>query len=435
MLDNQAEELKRKPIELNLAAAKKRKSLQTGFVHHCYASLPGEREDTIPVYENFCYALALLRSRLSDHVLEAKALLEKLIAFEVGGNFPIYLHEYPECKDRSLSLQALPILHWALADFRPVLGEGLCGQIEGVLRRILIHAERVHAERPLALSSWVKWKGYAAPEEIGEMTFSSAAQWADYLIALQMAQSRGADVSALFKRASALWDRRLHLFLGGNSQEKREPEVTLLDLFFGLSGQSFSKRALSDHPVHLKASLVYPFSPVEAQDHEKREFVQLRMEDPRQGYSLFWGGAEEVHSLVCDHRGSLLHVELHPQGADLIATLADHWESSEQPEIPLNLFCNLAQAHAFSIGGAKATTFQFGDEVAIDSEGKRISLRFACVEGDGVFFGHLLRANRPTQQSCAGALRFEAYDWLIAVRTVRRSSRCKLLVQLRFETL
>ncbi len=69
------EEFKRKPIELNLAAAKKRKSAQTGFIHYYPFSLPLEPHDTIPLYENFCYALALLRSRLSDHVLEAKSLL------------------------------------------------------------------------------------------------------------------------------------------------------------------------------------------------------------------------------------------------------------------------------------------------------------------------------------------------------------------------
>ena len=432
LLDNRNEELKRKPVELNLAAAKKRKSAQTGFIHHCYTSLPGERQDTIPLYENFCYALGLLRSRLSDHVLEAKALLEKLIAFEVGGNFPIYLHEYPECKDRGLSLHVLPVLHWVLSDFRLVLGEGLCGQLEGAIERILIHAERMHNERPLAPTVFAKWKAYADPQVLGEMSLTSAAEWADYLIALQMAQARGADVASSLTQVQALWHPSLHLFLGLNRQEKAEPEVTLFDLFFGHAQHSYAQRVLADHPVHLQASLVYPFS--YTNETASDPFVQLTTEDPRQGYVLFWGDANMAHTLVCEHRNSILEAECGINGADLCITLPDHWEPSEQPEIPLSFFCNLADAHSLFINGQKATTFHLGDEVSIESEEQKISIQFTCTEGEGVFFGHLLRANRPTQKSCVGPFRFDAHDWQIALRTVRRSSHCRIAVKIRIFT-
>src|ERR1700733_5507295 len=100
------EDLKRKMVELNLTAGRKAQSEQTGYIHLNYEC--EDKHDTIPLLENFCFVLALLRSRLTDHVLEGKTLLGKLLAFEVDGNFPIYLHDFPECKDRDFSLTLLP---------------------------------------------------------------------------------------------------------------------------------------------------------------------------------------------------------------------------------------------------------------------------------------------------------------------------------------
>jgi hypothetical protein len=427
MLDN-LEEMKRKPVELNLAAAKKRKSAQTGFVHYCHASLPGERHDTIPLYENFCYALGLLRSRTSEHVLEAKSLLEKLAAFEAGGNFPIYLHEYPECKDRSLSLHILPILFWTLRDFRLVLGEALCTQLEELVERILLHAERVHGERPLSAAAWNKWKAYASPDQIADQVFTTAEDWAHYLIALQIAHVKGSDISNALATVGGRWHSHLHAFLGPNLQEGTEPEVTLFDLFLGHSQHSYAARALVDHPIHLQASLVHPIQSVHSA--KTGSFEQVITDDSRQGYVAFWGDGKMTHSLCCDHRKSVMKADLMENGAELLFTLPEGWEPSEQPEMPLSLFCNLSDVHALFINGQKATAFQLGDLIEISTEGRRIGITFSCVEGEGVFFGHLLRANRPTQQSCAGPHRFDAHDWLLAIRTVRRSSHVALKIKI-----
>src|SRR5580693_298520 len=152
------EDLKRKMIELNLAAGRKAQSPQTGYIHLNYET--DERHDTIPLLENFCFALALLRSRLSEHVLEAKALLEKLLSFEVDGNFPIYLHDFPQCKDRSLGLSLLPIFHWALADFKVALGEPLAMHMEMLIGRVLSHGYKMHSQRPLSKPDEFRLKSY-----------------------------------------------------------------------------------------------------------------------------------------------------------------------------------------------------------------------------------------------------------------------------------
>lgn len=429
MLDN-LEELKRKPVELNLAAARKRKSAQTGFIHFCYTSLPLEQQDTIPLYENFCYALALLRSRLSDHVLEAKSLLEKLIAFEVGGNFPIYLHEYPQCKDRSLSVHLLPVLFWALEDFSSVLGETLSAMLQDLFNRILIHAERVDREKPLPLTAWAKWKACTDPEQIKALSFNAASEWGDYLIALQIAQAKGVEISQDVLRVGSRWNAHFHQFLGRHAQEKTEPEVTLFDLFLGHAQQKFSRRVSFDHSAHLRAALIQTPLTLLLASAGSSPYAHFTTEDPRQGFIACWGNEQTTHSLSCEHRGALLDATLTEASAQLCFKLKEGWEPSEQPEIPLSFFCNLSDAHTLFINGKKGTTFQLGDTVEIVTGNQRIEIVVSCSEGEGVFFGHLLRANRPTQQCNVGPCRFEAYDCLLAIRTVKRSSSCTLVANL-----
>lgn len=70
-------------LEAGRAAFRK----ETGFV------MDGLR---IPVFENLCFCLALCRSRIGANVLEAKAILEKLIPFFTNEGFPRFIHSYPK---------------------------------------------------------------------------------------------------------------------------------------------------------------------------------------------------------------------------------------------------------------------------------------------------------------------------------------------------
>src|SRR3569832_1741282 len=92
-----------KSLELALRAGRARQSPQTGFVHHSYENLERSAE-TIPVYENFCFALALFRTKTVENVLEAKNLLERLLAFQTAEWFPLFLHDYPLVKSRKLEI-------------------------------------------------------------------------------------------------------------------------------------------------------------------------------------------------------------------------------------------------------------------------------------------------------------------------------------------
>ena len=102
----------RQMVDLAVSAGRKFQSAQTGYVHFCFHKSDELINDTIPLYENFLFALALLRFRTSDSMNEGKKILEQLLSFQVDGNFPIYLHEYPRCYDRFQSMSILPVFYW-----------------------------------------------------------------------------------------------------------------------------------------------------------------------------------------------------------------------------------------------------------------------------------------------------------------------------------
>ena len=54
-----------------LQFSRKLQSAQTGFLHLNYQALPEEQQDSIPLVENFLFALALLRSRTAENIQEA----------------------------------------------------------------------------------------------------------------------------------------------------------------------------------------------------------------------------------------------------------------------------------------------------------------------------------------------------------------------------
>lgn len=311
-----------KVVELNITAARKRKSKVTGFIHHCYEE--ENNKETIPVFENFCYVLALFRSRIAENILEGRALLEKLLAFQVEENFPVYLHEYPHCKDKTL-----------LSRLRPIL-DAIAG------KEIM-------------------------PLETG-----------------------------------GVWHPKFHTLIGDQQYERGEPAVTLFDLQMGQRYNSFSKRALADHPIHLRAASIPPEDPEQVENIE--QYVQ---KIDGNSLKLWWGDETVTHSFALYNKEGLIS-----DGEDLLIPLSDE-------EIPLNCFCNIHEDNTLFINGKKGTVFRLGDKVEIHSKNfLKIELLFTLEKGDAAFVGGISQSNRPHTKSLS---LFDGYDWQISLRSLKPS--------------
>lgn len=98
-----------------------------------------------------------------------------------------------------------------------------------------------------------------------------------------------------------------------------------------------------------------------------------------------------------------------------------------QDAVECAFYLNLDPMHQIDFRGAKATAFPLDESVHIRSNGLHLQLDIKVIEGEGRFFGHIARANRPGQKG--KNLKFEVFDWQIGVRTI-----CRLQTTLTIKT-
>jgi len=379
---------KRTMVELCLKASRRRLSQQTGFVHLHYDA-EETCQHTIPLFENFCYVLGLFRSRLSEDIAEGKALLERLLAFENEGNFPVYLHEFPQCKNRGLALDLLPILTHIERLFSSVLGESLKDKLAKTLKRVREYLNTEASRFP-----------FNQPQ--GSLGL------AKQLIKLQM-EGRMEDLSGD-------WHRGLAIYVGSQGREMfygPYPAPTLYDLFMSQWSGIFPDRLKNDHTIHIQASLVMPFDiPFPEKDHSIPYIADS---------TIYWGNANKPYSLAIASKKAALVFE----DGEVIFKLQE--QVPEEGEAEVGFFLNLDPDHTLTIEGERATTFRLGETIEITTKGvQTVTLSFVLKEGEGDFFGHVSRANRPRQTATRGERRYEAFDYYLSLRTVTRSSLCSV---------
>lgn len=411
------EDKKRKIIELALQAARKRLSPQTGYVHF-YAEDPyNVRQDTIPTIENFSYVYTLFRSKLVENIQEGKSLLDNLLKFEVNGNYPVYLHQFPTCEDTQLSSHLLPIFFYLLKDFKVALGEVLTDQIERLTKRIVTYLQgrsdlsKLSSHRLLAflgkcdLSSW-------HPE--------SPIAWAEWCICAQMIDRPIEEVLACF-------DEKHFVFTGKTKdrlQEGLEPAVTLLDLFMGEYYQDFSARSLAPHPSHLRASIVHPFAKRDVKIKDS-PLIAIIEEDKRQCLTLYFGDKSQTSSLTVEaKKGSwkiisdqnhVFRLEYTPEEAFL----------AEEENVECALYVSAHNDVSLTVNGIQATVFHEGDALTVSSSLKKIGVIFSSQKG--TWIGSISKGNRSFQKRTEGHV---AHDWKIGWKTLRRSPGALVTIEI-----
>ncbi len=487
-------DLVRQLVNLAINCGRSLQSPQTGYVHYNYRQLDYSTYDTIPLYENFLLALALMRERTSESFAEGKALIEKLLYFQVAdgsdsaGNFPVYLHEYPVCKDRNVAAHILPICYWILRTFPVVLGQELRERFETATQRMVEYCLRFREtlsfvnQLKIAIASkalntlWGKGKDQLADRILEELVLRSQAEnfssWyvpamaGEALMALQMIYPKIGDSpwAALWKWAEDTWHVHTASYVGPgyrDYQAKEQPEVTTLDLIMGFHTGVYSYRTMVNSPRLLTAALIHPTDDIvyypslprhqEGVVEGRPWFIsqdrlwacsalKKHMVDPSQdgSYSavrLVWGDLNCAHTFVCQGCNatdiSFVAVE---HGVDVLLKLPEEIPSEvKQRNREVTFFLDAHEDVSFIVGEhAAANTFQIDEPVKISSGSMNIDLRMFVEEGSGHFFGHIVKGNRPSQRYCTGDGRFKTYDWQLFLRTVDREKNCSIRVEIRF---
>lgn len=478
-----------------LAAGRFFQSPQTGFVHYFHGENE-QRAQTIPLLENALFVLALFRSRTVEQVQEGKGLLKRLLVFqkkqgeEDGGNFPIYLHDYPHCQDHALGIHLLAPFYWILKQFGHILGAELKTQLELAALLALEHSLRFHQNHPFPFSLAVRLGAAQLAygslwnksdwQQAGKDFLNSLAEhqldgWtttkhlADVLVGLQMVYPSLSDSrwSALWERMEQTWHPHLACYIGPcvrEWQEREEPQAHLYDLFGGYFSGQFSKRTALLSVHHLHGVLIRPSSdqfnlerlPSRVRGElkgqtwrttyhatwsdtllEKNGPFQPNVDKTHTPYRLVWGNLNRLHSLVCQG-GNVDKITYHEKGDSLILLFELRDEFTEEngtPKREIELFFDFHPDVQFLVNDHATVTFEMRQLFQISFKHHRLSLLFELVQGEGNFMGHVMRSNRPSQMDIKGEKRFQSYDWTVFLRTIRRQKGCKIQATLTFETL
>lgn len=411
----QEEEIKRLPIQLAIAEGKKRKSEQTLFIHYCYES-ESVKHDTIPILENALFALALLRTRLADNIKEAKELLEKLLSFEMDGRFPVYLHEYPNYRDDEVGAHLLPCFYFVLKDYGAVLGAEFVTHLQKTCQNILKKLEGA----TLSKRAEAKRLGFLG-QDLSFWTPTAPSDWGHYLIAAQMTSME--EQKRVWSLAARFWHPTLQTYIGPSHRtlhEGTEPALSLYDLFMSAQFQEYSSKVMKSHPLHMHAALVHPFSfPLPYALSSSSHAISSHKE----GVAIYFGDKEHVHSLLFPRQGGF-EIVTSENGFSFTYDLTEENPAEEASEV--QFFCNVHPDNTLFVNGKKATLFQIGDEILLRSKKVSFLIRFTLESGEAKFLGHILRANRPLQQSAKGENVHEAYDWKLSLRTLQRKQSCQI---------
>ncbi len=486
----------RQMAEIALNAGRGAQSPQTGFFHYFHNRADFPHADTIPIVENVYYALGLMRDRSKEGLQEGKRLLERVLSFqnvaqdERKGLFPVYLHEYPECRDLFINAQLLPAFYWILVEFGTVLGSALKSRTEQAAQAMLEQTKELQALAKLPFGLAIKIAGAQAGfgtlwnaaelEARGRHTLESLRQvaeapdfldWfipeviADTFIALQMAYKQLAD-SPWVRFGSWLanvWNAATCSYAGpalSEQQDKSEPETTLYDLFMGYYTGKLSYRALLNKPLAVRGALVHasadrlgaPPLPLTAEGHaagrawhihqgENYAFALLtksKEHNANPGYcplKVIWGDQNSTHTLVCaGGNAEEIRYQIKENGVDLYFTLPEEVPTeARQKNREIMFFADKHEGLDIKISEDKAgTAFPLGETIILRAKNQSFSLKFCLESGQGRFFGHIAQGNRPGQLGAFGAERFAAFDWQIFLRTLERAPACCIRVEVRF---
>jgi hypothetical protein len=409
-------------LDLILQAGYRRKSARTGMVH----GFPLEDMclETIPLYENFCFVWALFRKKTAESITEGKVLLEKLLPFQTKeGNFPQFIHEYPQCWDRSMALKIAPFFVHLLEQFGSVCSSELRAKLQSSLDAMISFSQQQHAQDPYPylfeerlLVLRKQTTSICVPADF------SAQEWFEWMVNMQLVGPQS--VACIIP-----YHAGLQLFVGkGMTQDKEEPSIHAIEWALNESLHIASTPRLLQDPLHVLhvAALTYLYldgyaSSFKMGGREEEPYLLYHEET----FAVFWKGST-IHSLNLP-RADRIHYEPHR------VLLEFHLDQAAQSVFDFACFCDLSPENTIWVNEDRATVFYMSDKIVIRSSSLEIRLSFTCPEGaltqsKASFVGHILRGNRPSQRS--STRNYEVYDWLIGLRKLRSQGVSRLHVSL-----
>lgn len=418
--------------------ARSRQSSLTTMIHLSHVS-PHSWE-TIPIFENLCFVIALFRSHVMANTLEGRELLDKILAFQISagehtGLFPRYVHEYPGVQRKGY------LISIALALYR--------------LKRH--HAQVLHVELQQALSRAIGRLIEALQEQTWMDSISVLLRVMqgelpdrESLLALRPRSIRECiyllhitqilfmqehpNATEMFQHLTSHWSSQMNAYIGPLEKEWYlcgEEPISLFHYFMHtITG---TKRQIAPGLVHLHASLLYSSEkylrenlPTCAQKlpnlhanwkiQQTGKFLwQMCTQLPEQvcrGFHLFrilWVDGV-VYSMVCQQLVSMTYQRI------------DEIESTitfeEIPEYGLEIHFRKTKNAKIYSNGKRATCFSTGEWITIDTGNSKLALQFTSPENIPAV-ATLSMHHRPAELQPSHS----NVDWRLSIRVLSTDSK------------
>lgn len=441
------DELLRKIIEIAVASGRQLQSPETQLIHYHPQAIEGPAQ-SIPLYENMLFCLALMRTKTHEAIIEAKGLLDRLLYFQQldeslpnYGSFPVHLHDYPVCYDHFLSVRLLPVLFWMQKDFSCVFGEVLQKRVSKAYEKLVLFLNSLDAR--MELPYWVRLKIGMATTIVEEMNPTIIGE------VLSACQMHALPLPEPFLQyLSATWHNATKCYVGPQvklQQAGFEPACTLYDYYLGYLSGALPARALKPQVTALQAALIHPWhcellpiSDLAGSNwmvHKEKEWAVSLMAQAREANSGFYPFFFAIanHTLVLDiPKGQLLEFKYtEDHQVELILEIGEEsFSDNIEKAVACSFFIDDTKGIDFIIASVKASAFSLNDPVQLQMNGAKIQLQWELLEGEGIFMGHLNKGNRPSQLLDSGKNRYSAFDLQLFLRAVRGKSKCRLKVLL-----
>lgn len=424
-------------MKMALTYARSRQSSLTQWIHLSHQDLCSW--ETIPIFENLCFVIALFRSHVVTNALEGRELLGKILAFQIPfgknkGLFPRYLHQFPHVDRKGYLISILLALTYLQSYHRQILQRELQQALRYALDTFL---------KALQQQTWIDSVSLliraVQGEKIEKTLFlalrPTSVRECVYLLHLTqiLLLQKHPAADEMFHHLTAYWSKELHVYIGPLEKEWYKASEEPISLFhFFMHQLTNSPLQLPPSLVHLHASLLYfnedlP-TPLEVlpklHTHwriEKRNTVwwQICTTLPQQscpGFHLFrllWKD-EITYTAVCQQLLRMNYKKV--DATESILTF------DEIPEHGVEIYFRKTKQTRVYSGEKRATCFHAGEWIIIDTGNKKLCWQFSSIHS-APSVATLSMHHRPAELQPNPT----NVDWRLSIRVLATDSKQRAL--------
>lgn len=406
----------------------------TGFVHYFSDKKVHESTDlhthTIPSLQNILYALSLFRSKQCERIFEAKDLLDRVFFFQRSdGSFPRYFHDIARADQYDNQFLILFALIWVQRDYGRVLEADFLNKLNLSLDKLFEYLQNQESYfDQYRLTLLELFDQVRKSVSIAPIAYTGSIN-EEVLLFIFLQKFAPTQVAFYYNRLKVFYHPIFCNLSTKSGQKKSYRKPSLFDFVFAEITSHYTEEFQESSSLHFFGSLI-DFSAFEHDIDFSISDAPIILSQPEivdkfdHHFRLLWRDGS-LQSLVCQDKALSLKLFNRQNEYVWIFTYPEEYERRREGDYELNLFTEFSEKKDISINNQKATVFNLGDQVTINSGEKRLALSFEVIEGEGQFCGHIMRGNRCSQVEQD---LFAAYDYRIAFRTIERSQNLQVKI-------